>query len=269
MARGFKHGGGSINPLNFQVVAGTAMPAKPEEYTIYIETDVPMSRWVFAGVDPGPIDEGMVWIVTGSSSAADFHAIGSGGILLVSPIQVFQYINGERVAKNGWVWKLGGWVKIIPENAPVLLYDRGNPCEAVTGGWTAEGWSYGGYGLETARLNEGDITLRGSYGTSGRACPVGTANRIKLDGFRAIHAELEVTSGGIVFLGLCSGQNVQETVCAETVQTEGTHTLTLETAGVRGEYQVILAAVGSQAAGTAPTARISRVWGDLTEGGYL
>ena len=112
MAKGFKHGGGSINPLNFQVVAGTAMPAKPEEYTIYIETDVPMSRWVFAGVDPGPIDEGMVWIVTGSGSAADFHAIGSGGILLVSPIQVFQYINGERVAKNGWVWKLGSWVKI-------------------------------------------------------------------------------------------------------------------------------------------------------------
>lgn len=47
MAKGFKHGAGGGNPLNFKVV-GNPQPNNPKENTIWIDTDVPITGWQFS-----------------------------------------------------------------------------------------------------------------------------------------------------------------------------------------------------------------------------
>jgi len=51
MGKGFKHGSGGGNPLNFKVVGGM-QPENPKENTIWVNTDVDIPEWIFASENP-------------------------------------------------------------------------------------------------------------------------------------------------------------------------------------------------------------------------
>lgn len=51
MAKGYKHGAGGTNPLNFKVV-GNPQPSNPKENTIWVDTDVPITGWEFSANEP-------------------------------------------------------------------------------------------------------------------------------------------------------------------------------------------------------------------------
>lgn len=77
--------------------------------------------------------EGMVWILTGTSSTVPFNALKKNNIT-VYPMSAKQYVNGAWVDKTAKSYKNGEWVEWIPEG---MLYYRGNECDPVTGGWSA------------------------------------------------------------------------------------------------------------------------------------
>lgn len=120
MAKGFKHGGGGSNPLNFKVV-GNPQPRNPGGNTLWIDTDTPITGWIFSLTEPAQPQEGMVWILTGKSSVAQFNALKKNA-LQVYPISAKQYIGGAWVDveaksfQNG-VWV--DWVTIIPMTADI------------------------------------------------------------------------------------------------------------------------------------------------------
>lgn len=260
MARGFKHGSGG-SALNFRVTAGAAMPQNPGENTIFVETGDPMSRWAFAGVDPGPVEEGLVWIVTGQVSAGDFHALAGEGILLVSPLRAMQYVSGAWAEKNAWIYKLGAWVPLEEKDSETLLYDAGNQYPALTGGWTGELWTYNQYGVENGTVADTYLKVKGGHtGSSGKASVVGTSEKVFISGMKTLKAEVNVTSAGIIGFSLYDSRDAEQTLNGVTVQTVGAHTMSIDVTGVSGSYYVAFYAFGSQSAGTTPTAEITKVW---------
>ena len=109
MAKGFKHGAGGTDPLQFQVVGGTTAPAAPKENTIWVNTNTEITGWIFSPAKPKSPVSGMVWITTGTSSTVEFNALKKNGIQ-VCPISAKQYVSKKWVDKTAQSYQGGKWV---------------------------------------------------------------------------------------------------------------------------------------------------------------
>ena len=108
-------GGGG---LNFSVVGGLTQPADPKENTIWVETNVDITSWIFSATEPeAPADgkDGPVWITSGTSSPVEFNALKKNGIQ-VYPLSAKQYVSGAWVDKTAKIYQGGEWVEWIPTN---------------------------------------------------------------------------------------------------------------------------------------------------------
>lgn len=131
MAKGFKHGAGGSNVLNFKVV-GNPQPTNPRENTIWVNTGTAVTGYVFSAAAPSSPTQGMVWISTGVSSPGAFNALKKNGILL-NPTSAKQYINGTWADKTAKIYHNGEWVSWI-----VYLIKQGVDQTSVSGGWAAK-----------------------------------------------------------------------------------------------------------------------------------
>lgn len=104
----FLHGNGGGSNLNFKVVGGTSAPASPVENTIWVNTSVAITGWVFSYAEPESPEEGMVWISTGLSSPVEFNALKKNGIQ-VYPVSAKQYVGGAWVNKTAKSCQNGAW----------------------------------------------------------------------------------------------------------------------------------------------------------------
>lgn len=108
----FNISGGGGTTLNFRVVGGTVAPTNPAENTIWVNTDTPITSWIFSATEPGPAEAGMVWFPVGTSSPVAFNALKKNGIQ-VCPISANQYVNGFWVEKNAKIYQGGEWADFI------------------------------------------------------------------------------------------------------------------------------------------------------------
>lgn len=114
MAKGFKHGAGGSNVLNFKVV-GNPQPTNPKENTIWINTDTAVTGYVFSAAAPSSPTQGMVWIETGIDSEAKFNAIKKNCVE-VYPVAAKQYISGSWADKTAKSYIGGVWEEWLPKN---------------------------------------------------------------------------------------------------------------------------------------------------------
>ena len=130
MAKGFKHGaGGGGASLNFKVV-GNPQPENAKENTIWVDTDVKITSWIFSASEPENPVEGMVWFTIGTSSTVEFNALKKNGIQ-VYPVSVKQYVDGAWLDVTAKSYQNGAWVDWWNGE----LYKDGNEYTGVTGGW--------------------------------------------------------------------------------------------------------------------------------------
>lgn len=120
-------GGGTS--LNFKVV-GNPQPETAKDNTIWVDTDVEITSWVFSATQPETAAEGVVWITTGTSSPVAFNALKKNGIT-VYPLSAKQYVSGKWVDKTAKSYQGGKWVDWWNGE----LYDTGNEYTPYTGGW--------------------------------------------------------------------------------------------------------------------------------------
>lgn len=137
-------GGGGGGSLNFKVVGGTSAPASPAENTIWVNTSVTITGWVFSAAAPTSPAAGMVWFSTGSSSSVAFNAVKKNGIW-VYPAGCQQYVSGEWVTKTAKIYQSDAW-----KDWQLTLYKAGTKRVKFTDG---NGTAYG-----TASLNWGAAT---------------------------------------------------------------------------------------------------------------
>lgn len=113
MAKGFKHGAGGTDALNFKVVGGTTQPENPKENTVWVNTGTEISGWVFSPEEPSEPSDGLVWIALGKASRAPFNALKKNG-LFVYPLFCKQYVSGAWGTKTACVYKSGTWEQVMP-----------------------------------------------------------------------------------------------------------------------------------------------------------
>lgn len=120
--------GGGSGGLNFKIVGGTIQPTSPRENTIWVNTSVKITGYVFDVNHPTGRD-GFVWIQTGTSSSAPFNALKKDAIQIY-PTGAKQYISGAWVDVVAKTYQDGAWV-----DWAVFLFKNGNRYESLTGGW--------------------------------------------------------------------------------------------------------------------------------------
>ena len=102
-------GSGGGGALNFQIVGSTTEPANPKENTIWVNTDTPVTGYVFSGEAPETASTGMLWMLTGDLSAVEFNATKKNCIH-ICPMSAKQYLGGAWVTKTAKTYQDGAWV---------------------------------------------------------------------------------------------------------------------------------------------------------------
>lgn len=143
MAKGFKHGAGGTDALNFKVVGGTEQPVNPKENTVWVNTDTAISGWAFSPEEPAGPSEGLVWIGLGTASPAPFNALKKEA-LYCYPTACRQYAGGAWVNAEAYVYTDGAWVQFSAVKPAVfIVFDGGSEAD-YTGTWSGNGGSSGG-----------------------------------------------------------------------------------------------------------------------------
>lgn len=139
-------GTGGSGGLNFKVVGGTTTPSNPKENTIWVNTDVTITSWIFSATEPETPVEGMVWISTGTSSLVEFDALKKNGIILY-PLAASQYVGGAWVSLAAQSYQGGAWnpwiVKVSYSQAAGVASSQSTTGSKFTFA-TAYGGTYGG-----------------------------------------------------------------------------------------------------------------------------
>lgn len=124
----FNVSGGGGTALNFRVVKNP-QPINPSENCIWVNTDTPITSWIFSAEKPNPAEAGMVWFPVGTSSPVAFSALKKQNIM-VYPQSAKQYVGSAWVDVTAKSYQGGAWVDWI-----TWLYKDGNQYTDITGGW--------------------------------------------------------------------------------------------------------------------------------------
>lgn len=119
---------------NLTVVGGTTAPTSPAKNTIWVNTSVSFTSWALASTDPDYLGSDGVWIQTGTSSPAAFNISAGDNRVYLYPIGVKQWdsANSAWINRDAKLWDGNAWIDLLQ-----FLYNAGDECTAVTGGWQA------------------------------------------------------------------------------------------------------------------------------------
>lgn len=256
---GRTNAGGGGGALNFKIASAAAAPVSPPENTIWVTTAAAITGWQMSASTPSNPTEGLLWLQTGDSGAA-LNALIKNAILVALKAAKL-YAGGKWENLDGAIWQNGKWVDF--STATLILYDAGDQCEAVTGGWASTGYTAGGYQLAGSTVGDSYLQVTGATsGSSPKYSIIGTQKMVNLDNVSKIRAQINITNQGIVRVAAGTSQNVTA-LGTYTQQTGvGTYEFELDVSGLSGDNYIVIFATGSYAAGTNPTARITKVWAE-------
>ena len=127
-------GGGGGGGFELTVYGGTTRPAKASHNAIWIETDEEITSHVLSATEPANPVEGMAWVTIGASGIIKIASPVGGDWITVYPISAKQYIGGAWVDKEAKSYQEGEWVEWF---AGTYLYNEGDECATITGGWSS------------------------------------------------------------------------------------------------------------------------------------
>ena len=142
--------------LNFKVVGGTTRPADPEENTIWVNTDIPITDVIISNAKPVEWEYGMVWIKTGLYSYGHLNVSAEGAIDLY-PVECHQFVyetNNTTQIKTAETFCSGKW-----KDWKSYLFKDGDMCAELTGGWIVTNPS-------NAAITDTSIKITHYYGTT-------------------------------------------------------------------------------------------------------
>lgn len=244
--------------LNFNVVGGTSAPSSPSENTIWVNTNTTITSWVFSATQPTG-SEGKVWIKVDTSSNAEFNALKENGIQ-VYPMAAYQYVSGAWVAKTAKTYQSGAWVEWI-----TYLFNEGDTCDDITGGWSNSGYSYSGtvdgssYTYTKVSPTIGD-TIKVSVGAELKVSIAGTAKMIDLTDVKTVAVDVESVVGQ-AFVNVTTSKALGSNYAVQKVLTASSAgtTVNLDVSSLSGSYYVAVFTYGSTNV-TTRSAVITKVW---------
>lgn len=259
MGEVFLYGNGEQNPLNFRVIGSLVQPAAPKENTIWVNTDTTITSWVFAPEAPTNPEGGMIFFKTDKTSPVGFNALRKNEIAVL-PTSAQQYIGGKWANKEAYAYIGGKWVQF--SWARVYLYNRGDSCNAITGGYQEISKSTGGTHEESSAMTSNAIHLK-VVNYSQHASMIGrsTVNKVNLTNAKTIHI-----SGNCVYtedwvgVRVCNSQSLDDNgVASAYIRNSGAIDLTIDVSNLTGSYYII-AVARSAYKSRATEADIYQIW---------
>lgn len=186
-------GGGG---LNFKVVGGTTQPRNPKENTIWVNTDTEISGWEFSASEPENPAEGMVWIATANTGSVNANLLKKNAVT-VCLISAKQYIGGSRSNKSAYIYQRASWVQF--SYGLLYLYNTGDECTSVTGGWTANNVEVSvGVSVNalTITKNKSDMVLQQTLAQSGAG--ISTDKAVDITDYKTIFFDIAYNRGSLV-----------------------------------------------------------------------
>lgn len=107
--------------LNFEVVGGETQPSDHIENTIWVNTDIAITSWIFSEAEPEYPVDGMVWILLGDINSNGFNALKENSIMIY-PISAKQYVSGTWTDKTVHSYQNDAWVSWL---TTYYIYNEG------------------------------------------------------------------------------------------------------------------------------------------------
>ena len=249
MGKGFKHGGGSSpsDVLNFKIIGGQTKPSDPKENTIWVNTPYDVGTWDVSPVEPSRAVKanGDVWLKLDPYGTMAFNALKKNSIVV--------HLGTAYVYANGWVecdaevYQDGAWNPlVIPWDG--YYFKDGDQYNAVTGGWTTDGWG-----------NTGTVTVGSTIAVSSPAVShftaISTANTIDLTDAKKLCFDSPNGANGYSpgYLCVISARSVATASIKVSVAVRAGRG-SVDVSGLSGKYHLCLYAPGSS------YADVSAVW---------
>ena len=216
-------GGGTS--LNFKVVGGTTAPSNPKENTIWINTDVEITRKYFQAEQPEGMAEGEVWISTGTASQVAFNALKKDTIM-VYPLKAKQMVSGTLVDVTAKSWQDGEW-------RPWSLYWFENGTLDSTIGYVRdtedgadEWWTVDNSGFKVeVPADTYDSWIR-------------SKNKVDVTNYITLYFVFASQTGGTATIGLTSKTNCSSFTAKKERTTTGAGTVSVDISNVTGSYYI-------------------------------
>ena len=235
--------------LNFKVVGGLTQPSGPSENTIWVPTSAKITAYAVTPAEPAEPVDGMVWIKTGAASNVSFNALKKNEIA-VYPNACYQFNNGAWQPMAAKIYQNKTW-----KEWRTYLYNLGDECVAVTGGWVAKALKR----ASGTNAKEPTITkLENRIEFSGNAQNGGvvhTANKIDLTSASVLKIDGELVPAAATgfWATLCVwsefGSTYQDNLAAyHDATSKETGEITIDVSALSGSYYVGFALYGSSSA---------------------
>nr|DAH71779.1 MAG TPA: hypothetical protein [Caudoviricetes sp.] len=184
-------GGSGGGGLNLKVVGSTAKPTNPRENTIWVNTTTAITGYALSPTQPEAGTEGLVWLKT-ADTGVEIN-VGRKNVVLLHLAGGMLYTGGKWASVDAWAYINSVW-KQFSTAFDGRLYDNGDQCTDITGGWGITDYKYvNSSGKEN---DPGAGTLESDHmhlaSTSTRISMLGTAKPIDLDGLKTLTVDWQI-----------------------------------------------------------------------------
>ena len=234
--------------LNFEIVGSENEPAAPRENMIWINTNVPITSYIFDVSAPSSPLPDMIWIKIGTSSDIAFDALKGSGIKIY-PKSAKQYIEDQWVDKEAETYLNGEWYNWVTGLWAGEMYIEGTDYTWFTGGWEAvglagtdEGYFYNA-GLPILTKNSTNMTASISYNEDDRQYRSGvvrTINTIPLTAYNTLKfiGKGSANNGYVRLLVLSADCTRFENAVKTEIITTTSKTYTIDISDLDGSYYI-------------------------------
>lgn len=184
-------GGGGGGGLNLKVVGGTTQPTSSRENTIWVKTTTDITGYVLSPTQPETGTEGLVWLKT-ADSGVEIN-VGRKNAVLLHLAGGMLYTGGKWASVDAWAYINSAW-KQFSIAFDGRLYDNGDQCTDVTGGWGITDYKYVNSAGKESDPGAGKLESDSMYiaSSSPKMTMLGTAKPIDLDGLKTLTVDWKV-----------------------------------------------------------------------------
>lgn len=183
---GMRGGGSAVGGTGLNILYGEERPETAEPETVWVSTTKGSGAYILSPEEPEG-EEGLVWFQTGDSGIS---------VTMESPVKaVFHLLNAYIYLDGSWtflaeagVYRDGAWILFC--ESYLKLYDNGDQCTDITGGYTGGGY-YANYPTTTPIYNGSNVYFAASSSQRVIMC---TVNRLILDRYSKLVVDWYVKS---------------------------------------------------------------------------